>query len=114
MRAVAGRLKSDYRYSKEIVYNTFPWCEPTGKQKEKIEEAAKRILAIREKYKDCSLASLYDISTMPADLRKAHSENDKAVMAAYGFNLKWLEDNADTLIVAELFNKYQELIKKES
>ena len=114
MRAVAGRLKSDYRYSKEIVYNTFPWCEPTEKQKEKIEETAKRILAVREKYKDCSLASLYDISTMPADLRKAHSENDKAVMVAYGFNLKWLEVNADTLIVAELFNKYQELIKKES
>ena len=109
MRVVAGRLKSDYRYSKEIVYNTFPWCNPTEKQKAKIEATAQQILDVRSKYPECSFAVLYDETTMPADLRKAHKENDKAVMAAYGFDPKMSEAE----IVAELFRMYEKLTEKK-
>ena len=108
MRAVCGRLKSDYRNSKDIVYNNFPWCNPTDAQKAKIEQTAQAILDARAKYPDSSLADLYDETTMPPDLRKAHKENDKAVMAAYGFNLKMSESE----IVAELFKMYEKLTKK--
>lgn len=102
MRAVAGRLKSDYRYSANIVYNNFPWCEPTDVQKAKIEQTAQAILDTRAKYPDSSLADLYDETLMPNDLRKAHAANDKAVMAAYGFAAKMTEAE----IVAELFALY--------
>lgn len=105
MRAVCGRLKSDYRYSKEIVYNTFPWCESTPEQKAKIEQTAQAILDARAKYPDCSLADLYDESTMPDELRKAHKQNDKAVMDAYGFDKNMPESD----IVAELMQMYVEL-----
>ena len=88
MRAVCGRLKSDYRYSNTIVYNNFPWCSPTDEQKAKIEKTAQGILDARALYPDCSLADLYDELTMPPELRKAHQENDKAVMEAYGFRIK--------------------------
>ena len=84
MRTVAGRLKSDYRYSKDIVYNNFPWPNPTPAQKEKIEQTAQAILDAREQYPEASLADLYDELTMPPDLRKAHQANDKAVWEAYG------------------------------
>ena len=107
MRVVCGRLKSDYRYSGKIVYNTFPWCEPNEAQKAKIEKTAQQILDIRAKYPNSSLADLYDETTMPADLRKAHIENDKAVMAAYGFKSKISEAE----IVAELFKMYEKLTK---
>lgn len=106
MRAVAGRLKSDYRYSKEIVYNTFPWCDPTDKQMEKIELTAQAILDARALYSDCSLADLYDETTMPPELRKAHQANDKAVMQAYGFK----QDMTESEIVAELMKMYKALI----
>ncbi|MBP5201438.1 hypothetical protein J6253_01740, partial [bacterium] len=109
MRAVCGRLKSDYRYSKDIVYNNFPWCNPTDTQKAKIEQTAQAILDARAKYPDSSLADLYDETTMPPDLRKAHKENDKAVMAAYGFSQKMSEAE----IVAELFKMYEKLAKKK-
>jgi len=109
MRAVCGRLKSDYRYSKDIVYNNFPWCNPTDTQKAKIEQTAQAILDARAKYPDSSLADLYDETTMPPDLRKAHKENDKAVMAAYGFSQKMSEAE----IVAELFKMYEKLTKKK-
>ena len=105
MRAVCGRLKSDYRYSKDIVYNNFPWCNPTETQKNKIEQTARAILDAREKYPDSSLADLYDETTMPPDLRRAHQENDKAVLAAYGFSPKMTESE----IVAELFKMYEKL-----
>ena len=82
-RAVAGRLKSDYRYSKDIVYNNFPWPTPTEAQKAKIEKTAQAILDARALYPDSSLADLYDELTMPPELRKAHQANDKAVMEAY-------------------------------
>lgn len=105
MRAVCGRLKSDYRYSKDIVYNNFPWPTPTEAQKAKIEKTAQAILDARNIYPDCSLADLYDVVTMPPELRKAHQENDKAVMEAYGFNPRMSEAE----IVAELFKLYQEI-----
>ena len=105
MRTVAGRLKSDYRYSKEIVYNTFPWCNPTEEQKAKIEKTAQGILDARAKYPESSLADLYDETFMPLDLRKAHQTNDKAVMEAYGFAKNMTESE----IVAELFKMYEKL-----
>ena len=106
MRAVAGRLKSDYRYSKDIVYNNFPWCNPTPEQKAKIEETAQAILDARTLYPNCSLADLYDELTMPPELRRAHQLNDKAVMQAYGF---WGKLNSESECVAELMKMYKEL-----
>lgn len=108
MRAVCGRLKSDYRYSKDIVYNNFPWPTPTNAQKAKIEETAQAILYARSLYPDSSLADLYDETTMPPELRKAHQQNDRAVMAAYGFPTK---DFTESDIVAELLKMYKELTK---
>ena len=108
MRVVCGRLKSDYRYSKEQVYNTFPWPNPTEEQKAKIEQTAQAILDARALYPDSSLADLYDELTMPVELRKAHQENDRAVMQAYGFKVKTMTESQ---CVAELFKLYQELTK---
>ena len=128
MRAVAGRLKSDYRYSKDIVYNNFIWpnvlfendvkkilinnhmkLRPLNEFKEhkkKIEQTAKNILDVRKKYKNSSLADLYDNTTMPDDLRKAHVENDKAVMKAYNFNTKHSEFTEEDC-VRELMKLYK-------
>ena len=111
MRTVCGRLKSDYRYSKDIVYNNFPWPNPQNEQKVKVENTARAILEARAKYSDSSLADLYDETFMPPELRKAHQENDRAVMQAYGFDIKWLSDETETPIVAELFKLYQDLTK---
>ena len=86
MRTTCGRLKSDYSYSNTIVYNNFPWPNPTEQQKAKIKQTAQTILDARAKYPDCSLADLYDETTMPPELRKAHPEHDRAVIAAYGFD----------------------------
>ncbi len=108
MRAVCGRLKSDYRYSKDIVYNNFPWPEPTDEQKAKIEQTAQGILDARALYPDSSLADLYDPLTMPIELRRAHVANDKAVMAAYGFSVKMTEADC----VAELMKLYQQKVEK--
>ena len=105
MRVVCGRLEMRYRYSKDIVYNNFPWCQPTEEQKARIEATAQAILDARAKYPDCSLADLYDEVTMPPELRRAHQENDRAVMAAYGFSTKMTESEC----VAELFKMYQAL-----
>ena len=110
MRAVCGRLKSDYRYSKDIVYNNFPWPTPTDEQKAKIEQTAQNILDARALYPDSSLADLYDETTMPPELRKAHQQNDKAVMRAYGFDIK---TTTETSCVAELMRMYQYLTEKE-
>ncbi len=106
MRAVTGRLKSDYSYSINIVYNNFPWCTPTNEQKAKIEKTAQMILDARALYPDSSLADLYDELTMPPELRKAHQANDKAVMEAYGF---WGKLNTESECVAELMKMYQRL-----
>ena len=108
MRAVCGRLKSDYRYSKDVVYNNFPWPTPTDEQKAKIEQTAQAILDARALYPDSSLADLYDELTMPVELRRAHQDNDRAVMAAYGFPIKTMTESQR---VAELFKLYQELTK---
>lgn len=108
MRAVCGRLEMRYRYSKDIVYNNFPWPTPTEAQKAKIEQTAQAILDARALYPDCSLADLYDEVTMPPELRRAHQANDKAVMQAYGF---WGKLNTETACVAELMKMYQELVK---
>ena len=109
MRAVCGRLKSDYRYSKDVVYNNFPWPNPTEEQKAKIEHTAQAILDARALYPDSSLADLYDDLTMPVELRKAHQDNDRAVMQAYGFDVKTMTESQ---CVAELFRLYQELTNK--
>ena len=108
MRAVCGRLEMRYRYSINIVYNNFPWCNPTEEQKARIEQTAKAILDARALSPDCSLADLYDELTMPPELRKAHQANDKAVMQAYGF---WGKLNTESECVAELMKMYQELTK---
>lgn len=107
MRLTAGRLKSDYSYS-PAVYNNFPWPTPTDEQKARIEQTAQAILDARALYPDSSLADLYDEVTMPPELRRAHQQNDRAVMQAYGFPIK---DFTESDCVAELLKMYKELTK---
>jgi hypothetical protein len=109
MRAVCGRLKSDYRYSKDVVYNNFPWPNPTEEQKSKIKQTAQAILDARALYPDSTLADLYDELTMPVELRKAHQDNDRSVMQAYGFPVK--STFTESQCVAELFKLYKEKTK---
>ncbi len=104
MRTVCGRLKSDYRYSKDIVYNNFPWPTPTEAQRTRIEQTAQAILDARAVYSDSSLADLYDELTMPPELRKAHQANDRAVMEAYGWKVS--KDFTESVCVSELFKLY--------
>ena len=108
MKILCGRLKSDYRYSGTLIYNNFPWPTLSDSQKEKIGKTAQAILDARNIYPDCSLADLYDETTMPVELRKAHQANDRAVMEAYGFDPLMEESQ----IVAELFKMYQMLTDK--
>ena len=107
-RTVCGRMKSDYTYSKDIVYNNFPFPNPTTEQRNRIETTAQAILNARNIYPDCSLADLYDENFMPPELRKAHQANDFAVMSAYSFDKKITESEC----VAELMKMYQKLISK--
>ena len=111
MRAVCGRLKSDYRYSKDIVYNNFVWpnvetCHGASLQT-KIEQTAQAILDARALYPDSSLADLYDATLMPVELRRAHRANDEAVLAAYG----WPKDLQESEIVERLFGLYEAMTK---
>lgn len=108
MRAFCGRLKSDYRYSIKVVYNNFPWCNPSKEDKELVEKTAQMILDARNMYPECSLAELYNELTMPKELMKAHRENDKAVMKAYGFSVKNMTESE---CVTELIKMYEKLIK---
>lgn len=108
MRTIAGRLKSDYRYSNTLVYNNFPWPTPTDKQKERIEKTAQAILDARALYPDSSLADLYDPLTMPKELLKAHQDNDRAVMEAYGLPVK---GTTESDAVSYLFKLYEKLVK---
>ena len=108
MRLVCGRLGNGYRYSKDIVYNNFPWPNPSDEQRKKIEETAQGILDARAKFPDSSLADLYDETTMPDILRKAHRENDKTVMKAYGFKTSYTEFTEEDC-VAELMKLYKKL-----
>ena len=110
MRAVAGRLESRYRYSKDIVYNNFPCPKATEEQINKIEKTAQMILDSRSLYSDCSLSTLYKDISMPHELRKAHQENDKAVLALYGFKPEATEEE----IVAKLMQMYAEKVKEIS
>lgn len=107
MRVVCGRLKSDYRYSKDIVYNNFPWPSPTDKQKAAIEQTAQAILDARALYPNCSLADMYgEQMYLFPELLKAHQDNDRAVMRAYGFDIKTTTESS---CVAELMKLYQSL-----
>ncbi|MBR5451362.1 MAG: class I SAM-dependent DNA methyltransferase, partial [Methanocorpusculum sp.] len=108
MRAVCGRLEMRYRYSKDIVYNNFPFPTPTEEQKSAIEKTAQAILDARALYPDSSLADLYDYRTMPPELRKAHEANDKAVEKAYG---RKFADEGE--IVAYLMQEYQRLVSEK-
>lgn len=114
MRAVCGRLKSDYRYSKDVVYNNFPWPMPTDNQRGKIERTAQAILDARALYPDSSLADLYDELTMPPELRKAHQDNDRAVMDAYGFTKGTKARTSESACVAALMQMYQELVAAQT
>jgi len=110
VRSVCGRLKSDYRYSAVIVYNTFPWPEAvTDKQKQTIEEAAQAVLDARALYPNSSLADLYDPLSMPPELVKAHHKLDAAVDAAY--SKKKFSGDSDR--VAFLFELYQQLVSTQ-
>ncbi len=108
MRMICGRLEMRFRYSKEVVYNNFPWPNPTYAQREKITQTAQTILDARALYPDSSLADLYDEVAMPPELRRAHRANDAAVLEAYGFP----KDATESDIVARLFKMYQELTQK--
>ena len=105
MRVVCGRLKSDYSYSVNIVYNNFPWPEPTDAQKSRIEQTAQAILDARQIYPEASFADMYGNLILFPDLMKAHRANDLAVLEAYGFS----KDASESEIVARLFKMYQEL-----
>ena len=109
MRAVCGRLEMRYDYSINIVYNNFPWPTPTEEQRARIEQTAQAILDARALYPDASLADLYDEITMPPELRRAHQENDRAVMQAYGFSVR---DTTESMCVARLMEMYQDLTSK--
>ena len=106
VRATAGRLKSDYRYSATVVYNNFPWCAVTMRRRQMIEETAQKILDVRAKFDGWTFAALYDPQTMPDELRLAHKANDYAVALAYGFEDFWTDEAA---IVAELMKIYKRL-----
>ena len=115
MRTVAGRLKSDYRYSAKIVYNNFPWPKVTEEQREFISKTAQAILDARSLYPESTLADLYDELTMPAELRKAHQENDIAVMKAYGMIKKVGGKDkfmTESETVSKLFGLYEELMEE--
>lgn len=101
MRLVCGRKENRYRYSVSIVYNSFPW--PGTCRMHQIEKTAERILQVRKLHSDCSLADLYDESAMPPDLRQAHLENDRAVLASYGLKISATEDE----IVKALIVRFQ-------
>ena len=112
MRAVCGRLEMRYRYSKDVVYNNFPWPTPTAEQKAEIEQTAQAILDARALYPDASLADLYGNKMfLYSELLTAHRDNDKAVMQAYGF---WGKLNSEPACVAELMRMYQMLTERKS
>lgn len=116
MRTVAGRLKSDYRYSSTIVYNTFPWPKITEEQKEYISKTAQGILDARALESESSLADLYNDVIMPVELRKAHQANDIAVMKAYGMIKKVSGKDklmSETETISKLFEMYEELTSKK-
>lgn len=113
MRVTCMRLKSDYSYSKDVVYNNFPWPSPDGTKREAIKKTAQGILDARALYPDSSLADLYDPRTMPPELVKAHIANDKAVLDAYGFK-GTSAYSSEAACVAELMKMYQSMVEKNA
>ena len=111
MRATCSYYGPSYQYSNTIIYNNFPWPDATEKAKDMIEKTAQGILDARNIYQESSLADLYDPLTMPIELKKAHQANDRAVMKAYGFNIKEMSE-ADC--VAELMKLYQKRVEEIS
>ena len=109
IKTVAGRLKSDFRYSAQIVYNNFPFCQPSAQQKRTIAETALNILNVRKNYPTSTLAELYDDILMPKDLRNAHKENDLAVLQAYGFSA----DSSDSDIISALMYLHQKILRSQ-
>ena len=107
VRAVCGRIKSDYRYSKDVVYNNFPWPDATGEQMAGVEKTAQGILDARANHTASSLGDMYNPSIMPQDLRKAHQANDRAVMKLYGFTAR--NTPSEAACVAKLMEMYQRL-----
>ncbi|MCM1578600.1 MAG: hypothetical protein NC078_07385 [Ruminococcus sp.] len=108
VKTVCGRLETRYDYSIKIVCNNFPWCIPTAEQKSKIEQTAQAILDARALYPDCSLADLYDELTMPKELRKSHQNNDRAVMQAYGFDVKSMTESECVGELMKMYGKWTE------
>lgn len=106
LKTVGGQFKSDYRFSATTVYNTFPWCSPTDKQRRAIEDAAQKILDVREKYSGGALADLYDELSMPKDLRDAHKKNDRAVAQAYGLENIWENESKITAEMLKMYNQH--------
>ena len=105
VRQLCGRLKSDFRYSKDIVYNNYSWPEPTEKQRATVEVAAQAVLEAREKIPDATLADLYDPVAMPPALAKAHAALDRAVDRCY--RAQPFENNRQR--VEHLFALYEKL-----
>ena len=106
VKNICGRLKSDFRYSKDIVYNNFPFpLNPTDKQIKAIETAAQKVLDTRLQFPNSSLADLYDPLTMPPSLIKAHNELDKAVDLAYRPQAFTSEANR-MVFLFDLYEKY--------
>ena len=114
VRYTSGRLKSDYRYSKDVVYNNFPWPDgATAKQAETVSDAAKAILEARNAFPSSSLADLYDPLTMPPSLVQAHNHLDQAVDAAYG-RRRMRNDGERVSFLFELYHKYTSLLPSEA
>ena len=109
LRTVAGRIRDDFTYSVSVVYNTFPWCDPTPEQRSEIEKTAQNILDVRNTFPESSLADLYDDNTMPQPLRDAHVLNNKAVLKAYGFKKGNPAYSSETACVSELMKLYIKL-----
>jgi hypothetical protein len=107
VRQFCGRLKSDFRYSKDIVYNNFPWPqEATDKQQAAVAAAAEHVLAVRDTFKDQTLADLYDPLAMPKALRDAHKDLDRAVDKCY----RAQPFTSERQRVEYLFDLYQKLV----
>ena len=102
-KAVCGYKDFRPRYSTDVVFNNFPWPDVSPKDREGIETAARKILEMRARYPESSLADLYDVAAMPDDLKKAHLDNDKAVMKAYGFTS--MSDEEITKALLQLYKK---------
>ena len=106
VKTVAGRLKMDFNYSTDLVYNTFPWPQDLSLQQEQaLSAAAQEILDARAAYPNATLAQLYNPETMPAALKQAHEVNDRLVMSAYGFDLSWSPEQ----VFEALLTRYQQL-----